>query len=183
MYCDSLAGLLLAVKHWPAERLNFIVGGRNIDGKRRTPPRPALEYMHRGCLWPGLNCCSQGAGGALAFPEQRIFDRTGIKSGNERVLRMLDGLRAEVLAVIEITSNRSPFLPPTLLRYLFFTRFLPKRISRRCCGFCDQLYAIYFSIRYRCCAHFTPRVYQADTAKGTESANHAGTERKAFHKL
>lgn len=57
MYCDSLAGLLLAVKHWPAERLNFIVGGgggrreegRNIDGKRRTAtPVPFLEYMHRG---------------------------------------------------------------------------------------------------------------------------------------
>lgn len=125
MYCDSLAGLLLAVKHWPAERLNFIVGGRNIDGKRRTPPRPALEYMHRGCLWPGLNCCSQGAGGALAFPEQRIFDRTGIKSGNERVLRMLDGLRAEVLAVIEITSNRSPTLSSTHFITIFIFYKIP----------------------------------------------------------
>lgn len=76
MYCDSLAGLLLAVKHWPAERLNFIVrgwegegeeggGGRREEismGKRRTAtPVPFLEYMHRwggeggeggrGCLW------------------------------------------------------------------------------------------------------------------------------------
>lgn len=60
MYCDSLAGLLLAVKHWPAERLNFIVKGvggrgggggrgeegRNIDGKKENGHPGPVSRIH-----------------------------------------------------------------------------------------------------------------------------------------
>lgn len=57
MYCDSLAGLLLAVKHWPAERLNFIVRGwegeeegeeegRNIDGKKENGHPGPVSRIH-----------------------------------------------------------------------------------------------------------------------------------------
>lgn len=70
MYCDSLAGLLLAVKHWPAERLNFIVRGvggvggggeegRNIDGKKENGHPGPVSRIH----------ASEGRGGARGWGE------------------------------------------------------------------------------------------------------------------
>ena len=107
VYCDSLAGLLLAVKHWPAERLNFIARGEEISmgkGERRhpvlypttpspslhTPPQfpspstplwPAVEYMHRGCLLARLELLR---GWVRSRWLNRVFDEMGTNSENDR---------------------------------------------------------------------------------------------------
>lgn len=113
MYCDSLAGLLLAVKHWPAERLNFIVGGvgwsgvggreegRNIDGKRRTAtPVPFLECMHRrgevGGVF-GVELLQRGC----VYVAPRVFDGDRDKEWKREKSGVygLRSLRAKVVAI------------------------------------------------------------------------------------
>lgn len=135
MYCDSLAGLLLAVKHWPAERLNFIVGGGREEGggkkyrweKENGHPGPVSRIHASGRrgrggrgVSLGLNCCR-----GCVYVAPRVFDGDRDKEwkrGKSGVYG-LRSLRAKVVAISGYNFSSINTVSMYLWRYLFRDRF------------------------------------------------------------